>query len=58
MYLVRTDIADPTAWANVARIDRSLGMPSTALVLNAARPLIGTDLTNDAVHTWSSTTRT
>jgi NAD(P)-dependent dehydrogenase (short-subunit alcohol dehydrogenase family) len=50
-HAVTGDVADPAAWDRVTAIYRGLGVPPTALVLNAARARIGTVLTV-TMETW------
>jgi NAD(P)-dependent dehydrogenase (short-subunit alcohol dehydrogenase family) len=44
-HAVVGDVADPAAWEQVRAHYRALEQPPTSLVLNAARPLIGTVVT-------------
>jgi NAD(P)-dependent dehydrogenase (short-subunit alcohol dehydrogenase family) len=47
MHAVVGNVADPVRWEEVAAIWRRLGIPPTTLVLNAAKPAIGTVVTLD-----------
>lgn len=52
-HAVVGDVADPQAWQSVAEVYRRLDSPPTALVLNAARPLVGT-VTSLELDAWRS----
>jgi NAD(P)-dependent dehydrogenase (short-subunit alcohol dehydrogenase family) len=51
MHYVVGNVADPARWEEVAATWRRLGIPPTTLVLNAAKPAIGTVITLD-LATW------
>ncbi|MFO7532849.1 MAG: SDR family oxidoreductase [Candidatus Limnocylindrales bacterium] len=52
-YAVVGDVSDQAVWEQVTATYRRLGVPPTTLVLNAARPLVGTVISLD-IDQWRS----